>query len=167
MFSCSVRENIAIGRPDAGDDEIIACARLTKAWDFIERLPRGLDTLIGSDATLSEGEKQMLCITRAMLTPCATVVLDEATSSVDPLTEIKVQNAFARLTKGKTCLVVAHRLSTIRAADCIYAMADGKIVEFGTHSELLSRNGLYRTLHDSQFAVQESRPDETKPVAGV
>lgn len=160
VFTDSVRANVAIGRPGAPDTEIEACARVTRAWDFIERLPRGLDTVLGREASLSEGEKQLLCITRAMLNPCATVVLDEATSSVDPLTEIRVQRAFAKLTAGKTCLVVAHRLSTIRNAYKIYAVADGKVVESGTHESLLALRGLYYELYMSQFASQADRGND-------
>lgn len=152
VFTDTIRANIAIGRSDATDDEIIACAKITHAWDFIQRAPKGLDTVLGRELALSEGEKQLLCITRAMLSPCATVLLDEATSSVDPLTEIRVQHAFAQLTAGKTCLVVAHRLSTIQNADCIYAMADGKVIEAGTHQQLLAARGLYYQLYMSQFA---------------
>ena len=149
----TIRENIAMGRPDAGEDEIIAAATASHAHDFIKRLPDGYDTVIGeSGGNLSQGQKQLLCIARVMLSHPPMLILDEATSSIDTRTEIQVQDAFRRLMKGRTTFIVAHRLSTIREADVILVMRDGRIVEQGSHRELLDRNGFYRELYDSQFA---------------
>ena len=149
----TIRENIAMGRPDAGEDEIIAAATASHAHDFIKRLPDGYDTVIGeSGGNLSQGQKQLLCIARVMLSHPPMLILDEATSSIDTRTEMQVQDAFRRLMKGRTTFIVAHRLSTIREADVILVMRDGRIVEQGLHRELLDRNGFYRELYDSQFA---------------
>ena len=149
----TIRENIAMGRPDAGEDEIIAAATASHAHDFIKRLPDGYDTVIGeSGGNLSQGQKQLLCIARVMLSHPSMLILDEATSSIDTRTEMQVQDAFRRLMKGRTTFIVAHRLSTIREADVILVMRDGRIVEQGSHRELLDRNGFYRELYDSQFA---------------
>ena len=149
----TIRENIAMGRPDAGEDEIIAAATASHAHDFIKRLPDGYDTVIGeSGGNLSQGQKQLLCIARVMLSHPPMLILDEATSSIDTRTEMQVQDAFRRLMKGRTTFIVAHRLSTIREADVILVMRDGRIVEQGSHRELLDRNGFYRELYDSQFA---------------
>ena len=149
----TIRENIAMGRPDAGEDEIIAAATASHAHDFIKRLPDGYDTVIGeSGGNLSQGQKQLLCIARIMLSHPPMLILDEATSSIDTRTEMQVQDAFRRLMKGRTTFIVAHRLSTIREADVILVMRDGRIVEQGSHRELLDRNGFYRELYDSQFA---------------
>ena len=149
----TILENIAMGRPDAGEDEIIAAATASHAHDFIKRLPDGYDTVIGeSGGNLSQGQKQLLCIARVMLSHPPMLILDEATSSIDTRTEIQVQDAFRRLMKGRTTFIVAHRLSTIREADVILVMRDGRIVEQGSHRELLDRNGFYRELYDSQFA---------------
>lgn len=149
----TILENIAMGRPDAGEDEIIAAATASHAHDFIKRLPDGYDTMIGeSGGNLSQGQKQLLCIARVMLSHPPMLILDEATSSIDTRTEIQVQDAFRRLMKGRTTFIVAHRLSTIREADVILVMRDGRIVEQGSHRELLDRNGFYRELYDSQFA---------------
>lgn len=148
----TVRENIAFGKPDATDDEIIAAAKAARAHGFIKRLKNGYDTVIGDDDGLSEGERQLLCIARVMLMKPPMLILDEATSSIDTRTEIKVQNAFLRLMEGRTSFVVAHRLSTIRDADCILVMKDGRVYEQGTHEELLSKNGFYAELYNSQFA---------------
>ena len=149
----TIRENIAMGRPDAGEDEIIAAATASHAHDFIKRLPDGYDTVIGeSGGNLSQGQKQLLCIARVMLSHPPMLILDEATSSIDTRTEMQVQDAFRRLMKGRTTFIVAHRLSTIREADVILVMRDGRIVEQGSHRELLDRNGFYRELDDSQFA---------------
>ena len=149
----TIRENIAMGRPDAGEDEIIAAATASHAHDFIKRLPYGYDTVIGeSGGNLSQGQKQLLCIARVMLSHPPMLILDEATSSIDTRTEMQVQDAFRRLMKGRTTFIVAHRLSTIREADVILVMRDGRIVEQGSHRELLDRNGFYRELYDSQFA---------------
>lgn len=149
----TIRENIAMGRPDAGEDEIIVAATASHAHDFIKRLPDGYDTVIGeSGGNLSQGQKQLLCIARVMLSHPPMLILDEATSSIDTRTEMQVQDAFRRLMKGRTTFIVAHRLSTIREADVILVMRDGRIVEQGSHRELLDRNGFYRELYDSQFA---------------
>ena len=149
----TILENIAMGRPDAGEDEIIAAATASHAHDFIKRLPDGYDTMIGeSGGNLSQGQKQLLCIARVMLSHPPMLILDEATSSIDTRTEMQVQDAFRRLMKGRTTFIVAHRLSTIREADVILVMRDGRIVEQGSHRELLDRNGFYRELYDSQFA---------------
>jgi ATP-binding cassette, subfamily B, multidrug efflux pump len=144
----TVRENIRIGMPNASDEEIIEAAKLTHSWEFIKRLPKGLDTVI-NDSSLSQGEKQLLCITRVMLMQPPMLILDEATSNIDTRTEFLVQQAFDRLMEGKTSFIVAHRLSTIRNADLILVMKDGKIIEQGNHEELLAMNGFYKTLYSS------------------
>ena len=148
----TVRENIAFGKPDATDEEIIAAAKAARAHGFIKRLKNGYDTVIGDDDGLSEGERQLLCIARVMLMKPPMLILDEATSSIDTRTELKVQDAFSRLMEGRTSFVVAHRLSTIRDADCILVMKDGRVYEQGTHEELLKKNGFYSELYYSQFA---------------
>lgn len=148
----TVRENIAYGNPDATDEEIRAAAAASHAESFIRRLPQGLDTVIGDNGNgLSQGQKQLLCIARVMLRLPPVLILDEATSSIDTRTEIKIQRAFARLTEGRTSFIVAHRLSTIRDADIILVMRDGAIVEQGRHEELLERGGFYAKLYNSQF----------------
>ena len=146
----TVRENIAFGKPDATDEEIIRAAKEARSWDFIRRLPKGLDTVLYEDS-LSGGQKQLLCITRVMLTLPPMLILDEATSSIDTRTEVLIQQAFDKLMQGRTSFVVAHRLSTIRNADLILVMRDGKIVEEGTHRELLEQGGFYCKLYNSQF----------------
>lgn len=148
----TVRENIAFGKPDATDEEIISAAKAARAHSFIKRLKNGYDTVIGDDDGLSEGERQLLCIARVMLMKPPMLILDEATSSIDTRTELKVQDAFNTLMQGRTSFVVAHRLSTIRHADCILVMKDGKVAEQGTHEELLAKNGFYTNLYNSQFA---------------
>mgnify|MGYP000991055942 FL=1 len=148
----TVRENIAFGKPDATDEEIIAAAKAARAHSFIKRLKNGYDTVIGDDDGLSEGERQLLCIARVMLMKPPMLILDEATSSIDTRTELKVQDAFNTLMQGRTSFVVAHRLSTIRHADCILVIKDGKVAEQGTHEELLAKNGFYTKLYNSQFA---------------
>ncbi len=148
----TVRENIAFGKPDATDEEIIAAAKAARAHSFIKRLKNGYDTVIGDDDGLSEGERQLLCIARVMLMKPPMLILDEATSSIDTRTELKVQDAFNTLMQGRTSFVVAHRLSTIRHADCILVMQDGRVAEQGTHEELLAKNGFYTKLYNSQFA---------------
>lgn len=148
----TVRENIAFGKPDATDEEIVAAAKAARAHSFIKRLKNGYDTVIGDDDGLSEGERQLLCIARVMLMKPPMLILDEATSSIDTRTELKVQDAFNTLMQGRTSFVVAHRLSTIRHADCILVMKDGKVAEQGTHEELLAKNGFYTKLYNSQFA---------------
>lgn len=149
----TVRENIIMGKPDATEEEIIAAARASHAHSFIKRLPDGYDTVIGEDGgNLSQGQKQLLCITRVMLCLPPMLILDEATSSIDTRTEIKIQQAFATMMKGRTSFIVAHRLSTIREADVILVMKDGNIIEQGNHETLLAQNGFYAKLHNSQFA---------------
>lgn len=150
----TIRENITMGKPDATEEEIIAAARTSHAHSFIKRLPEGYDTVISEDGgSLSQGQKQLLCITRVMLCLPPMLILDEATSSIDTRTEMKIQEAFARLMEGRTSFIVAHRLSTIREADVILVMRDGKIVEQGRHEELLEKDGFYAGLYNSQFAV--------------
>ena len=150
----TIRENITMGKPDATEEEIIAAARASHAHSFIKRLPEGYDTVISEDGgSLSQGQKQLLCITRVMLCLPPMLILDEATSSIDTRTEMKIQEAFARLMEGSTSFIVSHRLSTIREADVILVMRDGKIVEQGRHEELLEKNGFYAGLYNSQFAV--------------
>ena len=146
----SVRENIAFGKPDATDEEIIRAAKEAHSWEFIERLPQGLDTVLYEDS-ISQGQKQLMRITRVMLTLPPMLILDEATSSIDTRTEMLIQQAFDKLMEGRTSFVVAHRLSTIRNASLILVMRDGKIIEQGTHEELLSKGGFYYTLYNSQF----------------
>ncbi len=147
----TVRENIRFGKPDASDEEIIHACKEARSWDFIRRLPEGLDTVLKDDG-LSQGQKQLLCITRVMLCLPPMLILDEATSSIDTRTELLVQNAFDKLMTGRTSFVVAHRLSTIRNADLILVMKDGKIIEQGTHDSLMAENGFYTSLYNSQFA---------------
>lgn len=149
----TIRDNIIMGKPEAAEDEIIAAAKASHAHSFIKRLPQGYDTVIGEDGgNLSQGQKQLLCITRVMLCLPPMLILDEATSSIDTRTEIKIQQAFATMMKGRTSFIVAHRLSTIREADVILVMKDGNIIEQGNHETLLSQNGFYATLYNSQFA---------------
>ncbi len=150
----TIRDNIIMGKPDATEEEIINAAKATHAHSFIKRLPQGYDTLINEDGgSLSQGQKQLLCITRVMLCLPPMLILDEATSSIDTRTEIKIQEAFTRLMQGRTSFIVAHRLSTIREADIILVMKDGNIVEQGNHETLLAKNGFYADLYNSQFAV--------------
>ena len=147
----TIRENITFGKPDATEEEIIAAAKDAHSWGFIKRMPNGLDTVI-NDNDLSQGEKQLLCITRVMLCKPPMLILDEATSSIDTRTEMKIQSAFDKLMKGRTSFIVAHRLSTIRNADRILVMKAGKIIEQGSHDELLAQHGFYEQLYNSQFA---------------
>lgn len=150
----TVRENIALGRPDATDEEIVAAAKASRAHGFIKRLKNGYDTVIGEGGeALSQGQRQLISISRIMLTLPPMLILDEATSSIDTRTEIKIQEAFARMMTGRTSFIVAHRLSTIQNADLILVMKNGSIIERGTHRELLSLGGFYRELYDSQFCV--------------
>lgn len=146
----TVRENIAFGKPDATEEEIIRAAKEAHSWEFIERLPKGLDTVLHEDS-ISQGQKQLLCITRVMLCLPPMLILDEATSSIDTRTELQIQEAFDKLMKGRTSFIVAHRLSTIRNASLILVMKDGKIIEQGTHEELLAQEGFYNKLYNSQF----------------
>jgi ATP-binding cassette subfamily B protein len=149
----TIRENIAMGKPDATDDEIIAAAKQAHAHSFIKRLPQGYDTVIGeSGGSLSQGQKQLLCIARVMLCLPPMLFLDEATSSIDTRTEMRIQKAFDTMMQGRTSFIVAHRLSTVQEADVILVMRDGKIVEQGRHEELLSKGGFYAKLYHSQFA---------------
>ena len=153
LSGATVRENIAYGKPDATDEEVIAAAKAAHAHFFIKRLPKGYDTpVIASGANLSAGQRQLLCIARAMLVLPPMLILDEATSSIDTRTEMRVQSAFALMMKGRTSFIVAHRLSTIREADIILVMKNGKIIEQGKHNELLEKNGFYAELYNSQFA---------------
>mgnify|MGYP000835598728 FL=1 len=148
----TIRENIAFGKPDATLDEIITAAKAAHAHGFIKRLPQGYDTVIAEDGgSLSQGQKQLLCIARIMLCLPPMLILDEATSSIDTRTEIKIQEAFAKLMEGRTSFIVAHRLSTIQSADVILVMKDGHIIEQGNHEELLAKNGFYHKLYYSQF----------------
>lgn len=153
LRSGSIRDNIAMGKPDATDEEIIAAAKASHAHGFIKRLPEGYDTVIAEDGgNLSQGQKQLLCIARVMLCLPPMLILDEATSSIDTRTEIKIQNAFAKMMQGHTSFIVAHRFSTIREADIILVMKDGSVIEQGNHDELLEKNGFYAKLYNSQFA---------------
>ena len=150
----TIRENIVMGKPDATEEEIVAAAKASHAHSFIKRLPNGYDTVITEEGGgLSQGQKQLLCITRVMLCLPPMLILDEATSSIDTRTEMRIQEAFARMMKGRTSFIVAHRLSTIREADVILVMRDGHIVEQGRHEELLEKNGFYAGLYNSQFAL--------------
>lgn len=149
----TIRDNIVMGKPEATEEEIIAAAKLSHAHSFIKRMPQGYDTVIGEDGgNLSQGQKQLLCITRVMLCLPPMLILDEATSSIDTRTEIRIQQAFATMMKGRTSFIVAHRLSTIREADVILVMKDGNVIEQGNHETLLKQNGFYATLYNSQFA---------------
>ena len=148
----TIRENLKMGKPDATDDEMIAAAKASHAHSFIKRLPQGYDTVLNEDGgSLSQGQKQLLCIARVMLCLPPMLILDEATSSIDTRTEIKIQEAFARMMKGRTSFIVAHRLSTIREADVILVMKDGHIIEQGNHDALLAKGGFYSQLYNSQF----------------
>ena len=153
LRSGTIRDNITMGKPDATEEEIIAAAKASHAHSFIKRLPEGYDTVIAEDGgNLSQGQKQLLCITRVMLCLPPMLILDEATSSIDTRTEIRIQKAFAKMMQGRTSFIVAHRLSTIQEADIILVMKDGSIVEQGNHETLLAKDGFYATLYNSQFA---------------
>lgn len=152
LRSGTIRDNICMGKPDATEEEMIAAAKASHAHSFIKRLPKGYDTVIGEDGgNLSQGQKQLLCITRVMLCLPPMLILDEATSSIDTRTEIRIQKAFLTMMQGRTSFIVAHRLSTIREADVILVMKDGKIIEQGNHETLLAKGGFYTTLYQSQF----------------
>ena len=156
LMGGTVKENIALGKPNATDEEIIEACKATHAHSFIKRLPKGYDTVISDElGGLSQGQKQLICISRIMLCPPPMLILDEATSSIDTRTELKIQDAFAKLMKGRTSFIVAHRLSTIKEADLILVMNKGNIVEQGTHAELLTKKGFYYNLYNSQFENSE------------
>ncbi len=158
LRSGTIRDNIIMGKPDATEEEIIAAAKASHAHSFIKRLPKGYDTVIAEDGgNLSQGQKQLLCITRVMLCLPPMLILDEATSSIDTRTEIRIQKAFARMMQGRTSFIVAHRLSTIQEADMILVMKDGKIIEQGKHEELLAKKGFYANLYESQFVNTSSQ----------
>ena len=149
----TVRDNIKIGKPEATEEEVIAAAKATHSHTFIMQMKDGYDTVIGEDGgNLSQGQKQLLCITRIMLCLPPMLILDEATSSIDTRTELKIQNAFAKLMEGRTSFIVAHRLSTIKEADLILVMKNGNIIEQGTHEQLIGQGGFYKNLYNSQFA---------------
>lgn len=150
----TIKENIAMGRPDASDEEIIEAAKASYAHNFIKRMPEGYDTVITEDGgSLSQGQKQLLCIARVMLCKPSMLILDEATSSIDTRTEVKIQKAFAKLMEGRTSFIIAHRLSTIKDADIILVMKDGNIIEQGNHESLMEKNGFYANLYNSQFSA--------------
>ena len=149
--TASVRDNIAFGKKDATMEEIIEASKKANAHNFIKKLPNGYDTIISDEGNLSVGEKQLLCIARIMLCSPSMLILDEATSSIDTRTEIKIQEAFNTIMKGKTTFIVAHRISTIQEADIILVMNEGNIIEQGNHEELLKLNGFYAKLYNSQF----------------
>ena len=152
----TIRENLLMARPDATDEQMVEAAKAAHAHGFITRLPQGYDTPIGEDGgMLSQGQKQLLCIARIMLRLPPMLILDEATSSIDTRTEIRIQQAFNHMMQGRTTFVVAHRLSTIRDADVILVMKDGHVVEQGNHEQLLQKNGFYATLYNSQFALAD------------
>lgn len=153
LFSGSVRDNISYGKEDATLEEVIEAAKAAHAHNFIMKLPNGYDTILSEDSSLSQGQKQLLCIARVMLSKPPMLILDEATSSIDTRTEIYIQRAFNKLMEGRTSFIVAHRLSTIKEANLILVMKDGKIIEKGNHNELLSKNGFYANLYNSQFAT--------------
>ncbi len=154
LFNGTVAENIAYGKPDASREEVIAAAKKAHIHGFIQKLPNGYDTVIGENAAVSQGEKQLLCIARIMLTEPPMLILDEATSNIDTRTERKIQAAFAKMMQGRTSFIIAHRLSTIVDADRILVMRDGNVIEQGTHAELLQQGGFYSTLYNSQFASE-------------
>ena len=157
LFTGTVAENIRYGRPDATDEQIVAAAKLANADGFIRHLPQGYDTPItGDGGSLSQGERQLLAIARAAVSDPPVLILDEATSSIDTRTEVRIQKAFARMMQGRTSFIVAHRLSTIREADVILVMKDGHIVEQGNHDELLAAGGFYAKLYNSQFEGVET-----------
>ncbi len=151
IFEGTVRENIAYGKQGATEEEIVAAAKVAHCHSFIKRMKDGYDTIISDNDGISQGQKQLLCIARVMLAMPPMLILDEATSSIDTKTEMKIQNAFAKMTKGKTSFIVAHRLSTIKNADTILVMDKGKIIEIGNHEQLLAKNGFYAELYNSQF----------------
>ena len=154
LYNASIRDNIAYGKPDATLEEVKRAAQQAHIDRFIDRLPEGYDTVITEDGgNLSQGQRQLICIARVMLCQPPMLILDEATSSIDTRTEIKIQKAFNEMMKGRTCFVVAHRLSTIKESDIILVMKDGNIIEQGSHDELIRKGGFYNTLYNSQFAA--------------
>ena len=156
LMEGTILENIKMGVKDATREQVIEAAKASHAHSFIKRLPQGYDTVITEDGGgLSQGQKQLLCITRVMLSLPPMLILDEATSSIDTRTEIRIQNAFAKMMQGRTSFIVAHRLSTIKEADIILVMKDGHIIEQGNHETLLAKNGFYATLYNSQFIQSE------------
>jgi ABC-type multidrug transport system fused ATPase/permease subunit len=162
LFSGTIADNIRFGQPEASDEQVFAAAKLANADFFIQNLPDGYDTtILEGGVNLSVGQRQLLCIARALLVDPRVLILDEATSSVDTVTEALIQDALERLLEGRTAIVIAHRLSTVRNADRIYVIDEGRIVEQGTHSELLERGGLYRDLYERQFIRWEE--DEPAP----
>jgi subfamily B ATP-binding cassette protein MsbA len=164
LFDGSARENIAYGRPDAAGETVRSAAEAAFADEFVRRLPEGYETRLGEDAgRLSGGQKQRLAIARAIFKDAPILILDEATSQLDSESEALVAQALANLTSGRTTLVIAHRLSTVRRADRIVVLERGRVVESGSHAELLTRNGLYRRLHDMQFFVESEAPAEARP----
>ena len=153
LFTGTIADNIRYGKLDATDEEVREAAVIANADSFIRRLPDGYDTMLYSDGSnLSQGQRQLLAIARAAVAKPPVLILDEATSSIDTRTEIKIQNAFNKLMEGRTSFIVAHRLSTIQSADVIQVMKDGHIIEQGNHEELLAKNGFYKKLYESQFA---------------
>lgn len=163
LRSGTIADNIAFGAPNATKEQIIAAAKAAHAHSFIKRLPQGYDTRIGEDGgSLSQGQKQLLCISRLMLSPPPMLILDEATSSIDTRTERRIQKAFASLMQGRTSFVVAHRLSTIKESDLILVMKDGQVIEQGRHETLLAQKGFYHHLYHSQFAHRQEENIRTR-----
>jgi ATP-binding cassette subfamily B protein len=163
VFPMSVRDNIAYGRPDATDEDVVSAAKLARIDGLIERLPQKYDTVLGDNATLSEGEKQRLTIARAILRNASILILDEPTSALDMETEAMVMDGINRLTAGHTTFIIAHRLSTVRSADMILVLRDGRIAEAGTFHELLHKNGVFAALYNTQF-VDSPKPEAKLPV---
>ena len=158
LLRASVRDNLIYGDPDVSMDDVISACQAVGAHGFISRLEKGYDTIISENAeNLSAGQRQLLTIARAMLAKLAMLILDEATSSVDTVTEQRIQSAFAKLMEGRTSFIIAHRLSTIKSTDRILVLKDGQIIEQGTHENLLEQNGFYHTLYNSQFGHEKEK----------